>query len=245
MPARWGELWGIGWAGSEPSNGAMPEVDLAGEEHRYTSPTTHPEALQTTDAQRCIETQTDPELLLTNAFVAFELGRVAFMALGAGIIERIVTTLPVVDAISADGTVLFTLTNLDGQDPCLSELVHPTPGGPELRWRWRLLARGLPNGGPNPVVAPLGPVFASPGGADLIPPWDDLRYGTATQWGDHQQVVVTGRVLVSLWLELRLVPAPTPLVGGWAVRAGGRLQSYFSRAGRLGVALEHATKRIR
>lgn len=236
MPHRWRELWGLGWTGG-PQYGARPELDNQARAHQYQFPTTHPEAIGTYDVQRCISTT-----LLAAPVTAWELGRHSFPSRGTGIIERVITSIAEAIATDADGVPLVTFTLLDAQG-CREELIHPVPGAAALRWRWRLLARGANAGGP-PVLALAGPLLARSPGVDLVPPWRDLRYGEALTWGDHQQIVVTGPALVSLWLELELAPAPTPDLGGWIVRAGGRHAGFSNSPGVLGVALAHATRRL-
>lgn len=235
-PRAWQRLWGLAYPNMR---GADERASVISEQNQYTTPASSPERIETDDVQRCITATLD-----TTAFQAWELGRFPVMAFGAGIVERIVTAFPTIEALDDAGAVLLTFKNLDGLDPCARELVHPLEDVPALRWRWRLLTTSIPNSGPAPIRVPAGPVARSSVlGVDVTPPWDDLRYGSSFRWGDRQQIVIFGRQLVSLWLELSLSAAAAPSAGGWRVHAAGRIAGYQNPGGRLGAAERQAVFR--
>jgi len=231
-PRDWLQLWGTEYV--DPREGSVPQVPDLGEFARFTSPYSSPERLEMFDVQRC-----RAELVPSELGLVYEMARIPAQNFATTVLERIVTTMPTVSALDDQGEPIFTWTSstLDGQDPCLRLLEHPADGAGVLEWRWRVTARGLPWQGAPIAVYPVVAPWQVPG-VDVVPPWDDMRRGSSRRWGDRQQTVVQGPMLVSLWLELRGLP------DRWLVHAGGRLAGWSQSAGRMGAALRSATERI-
>lgn len=204
---------------------------------REAAPANASEALHPYDAQRCVDVDTGA---IVPSGVAFELAHYPIPTTSVGVVERLPTIFEEISALDANGDPIFSFAQINGERPCLRALRHPDPAGGELSWSWRITATTISSGGGPEVfgeyVGPTLPLAIE--GDDLIPVWDDLRYGIASRWGDRHQLLVSARSLVRLWVVLRGNP------NRWRVRVGGRLAGYWQSGGRRGAALVASTHRI-
>lgn len=230
---QWGypvskEIPPAGWG----FNGASQQLDTY---DKYTAPADASEVVHMLDQQRCVVV---PDGAIVPAGVAFELARIEHIPdTAVGVIERIPTVWPSAVALDAGGLPLFTYAALNGENPCRDELIHPTAGVGPLRWTFRVTLSHVPT-----FDAPMQPLQGPiPGrsvpGDDLLPPWQDLRYGTATPWGERQQLIVRTACAVRYWVVLS---GPQ---NRYAVTIGARLGGYWQLTGRRSAALKAATTR--
>jgi len=207
--------------------------------HRHVLPADTPERIRYWDELRCVDLP--PQRLVTTG-TAFELVRVHLQKFGTGVVERISTIFDDVTALDGEGVPLFSFGPLPGNQPCILPLAHPDPAAGVLAVQFRLVVSELPDfslgitAGVPPYQGPLPPA-AIPSDENLRPPWSELRQGYDVLWSDLLQHVVGVDCLVRLWIIVFAQP------NRWALRVGGRLAGYWNSAGRLGVALDAATRR--
>lgn len=202
---------------------------------RHTAPSDASEVIRSIDVQRCVTV--DPATIATTG-TAFELVRITNVpAAAAAVIER-VPTMWTATALDDAGNPALVYGRINGERPCLRELVHPDPAVAPLRWSYRITQTHMPTHG-APVTPYLGPIpsLAVPG-ADIISPWPDMRYGHASTWGDRQQLVVRPETQVRFFVVLS-GPADR-----YRVEVGARLAGYWQLGGRRGAALHGAITRI-
>lgn len=206
---------------------------------RVRNPAAASETLQAFDVQRCV-TVTEDQIVPTG--VAFELVRFdAVPGAAVGVVERLPSIFESVEAVDDQGVAIFSFGELNGENPCLSELVHPTPGIGSLTWRFSVTLTQRPfllAGGqlPTPYLGPLAPEQIQ--GGELLPSWADARNGTAVRWPDRRQLITPPRVMVRYWVTLF---GPQ---NAFRLRVGGRLGGYTQTGGRRGSAVAAATTRI-
>lgn len=201
------------------------------------NPASASETVRMFDRQRCIAV--DPDAI-TPEGVAFELVRYEIPTQAVGVVERIPTIFESVDALDVDGVPVFSYSQINGEQPCRSSLIHPDPDVDPLTWEWIVTRNVAPYttemGAPDPYLGPVSPLLI--GGDPMLPSWSDLRYGIASRWPDRQQWILTSRSVVRYWVVLR------GEAGRWGVRVGGRLAGYWQSGGRRGAAVFAATHRI-
>ncbi len=217
-------MWGL--------NGASEQLD---EYDQFYAPSEASEAVRPIVVQRCIDVA---EGDIVPGGAAFELTRIVNIPTASvGIVER-VPTMMTVEALDDDGFPIFTYANTNGEDPCLDRLVHPDGAVDNLTWAWRVVQNHVPaDGAPNlPLPGPVSPNAIA--GDDLLNPWNDMRYGDRSRWGDRQQFVVRSSTQVRYWVTFF---GP---VDRYRIRVGARLAGYYQLTGRRGAALEAVTDRI-
>lgn len=202
---------------------------------RHTAPSDASEVIRSIDVQRCVTV--DPATITVTG-TAYELVRVTNVpAAAAAVIER-VPTMWTASALDAVGVPVLDYSRINGQRPCLRELVHPDPAVLPLTWSYRITMTHMATHG-APVTPYLGPIPASAvPGEDILSPWPDMRYGHASPWGDRQQLVVRPQTQLRLFLILSGPPSR------YAVEVGARLAGYWQLGGRKGAALLGSITRI-
>ena len=207
-------------------------------QHKLTFPADSPERIRYYDELRCLDL---PPQSLTPQGTAFELVRVHLQKFGTGVVERMATIFEDVTALDAGGNPIFSFGSLIGLRPCIFPLQHPDPAAGTLSLQFRLIVSELPDvsralGNAAPYQGPV-PVAAIPPDENMRPPWTELRQGYVVRWADLLQHVTGLNAHVRLW---GVFFAQT---NRWRLRVGGRLSGYWNSAGRMGVALNNATRR--
>lgn len=209
-------------------------------EFRARFPDQSPERVEYRDAQRCVDV--DGSLLSPTVFRAWELARIPFLQFAIGIIERIATQLEVTALDVTTGDPIFTYSGLNGEDPCLDQLVHPDPAvANPLRFGWQLVATGaatLGAGDGQPTYPPLVVAGADIVRGAIVETWADMRNGYAT-FGviGEKQYLANSHQLMRLFARFSGDP------NVWQIRVGGRLSGFSQAAGPTGAALQSANQR--
>lgn len=208
-----------------------PATNVRGYADIHQTPSNAVEAVSFWDVQRCVDVAASA---IVPTGVAFELTRqVADMA-SASILERLPTTMRV-QALDDAGLPVVTYTGINGENPCLDELVHPDPLVAPLRWTFRVLVQHI-SARVQPMLGPVRPEVVV--GRDIVPPWSDMRYGTQSRWPDLQHVVIPTTCVVRYFIQL-FGPSSR-----YSVTVGGRLSGYTQACGREGRALMAVTTRF-
>lgn len=214
--------WGVG---QETAQLDAPE--------QFDSPASAAEVLHEYDVQRCIDI--NPGAIVATG-VAFELLRETVPNGSVSVLQYYPTTLEV-DALDENGDAIFTYSQLNGEEPCRSRVVHPDPLVGLLTWQWRITTTHNAAQGTSPALV----VGAAPGavpGDDIVQPWTDLRNGNQQWWPDRRQHPVMSRTIIRYFVALFGPP------DRYRVRVGGRLGGYWQIAGRRGAAVRSATERF-
>lgn len=202
---------------------------------QHQSPADASEVLRSWDVQRCVAI---PAATIVPTGVLFELVRFDRVPSAAvAVLENLPHIIESAVALDDAGQPQFVYSNLNGEEPCRTSLVHPNPLVAPLTWRWHVTATEVSTTGGqlSPLAGPTVPAAIE--GDDLVRPWADLRYGTAVRWGGDWQIVVRPRVVVRYWVEFF---GPT---NRYELRVGARLSGYTQLGGRRGAAIDAATTR--
>lgn len=193
------------------------------------------ETVRPYDVQRCVEIAASE---ITPAPLAWELVHVRIPSGSLCVIEDIPTIFDEVTALDGAGVAILTYAGLNGERLCLDELVHPDPLVTEpLRWRFHLeyIGDSYLQGTQLAYVGPVSPDQLV--GQQILPSWNDIRYGADNRWGESKQCLAPGQSIVRVWIE---ITGPTDR---FDVRVGARLGGFWQFGGRRGSALENATIR--
>lgn len=225
------EAFGPGWGINASSN----DLDFR---DQYAQPFAANEIIRKFDTQRCISI--DPVNIVPPG-VAYELVHWAIPTGAVGFIEQLPTIFEVT-ALDANGIPIFTYGELNGENLCIDELVHPDPAVLiPLKWQFRLVYTDSPSSDSPARNAPLNYRSAISadliGGQNIIPPYSDLRYGHRSDWGKSEQYAFPSSSVIRYWVVFY---GPTER---FRVRIGGRLSGFWQLAGRRSAALDSVITR--
>lgn len=245
---RWG--WPVGylpddivdrptsqWAkGPAQPWGASAATNLTGDFEQYDNPQASPERVQWIDRQRCVDV--DPAEV-SSFGVTYEIVRVDVPLGSVGVIERLPTVFTV-DALDEGGVPMFSYGAINGERPCLSELVHPDPAVTEpLTWRWELTEVATTSNADDNTIGYQGPVDPMQiQGDPLAERWSDLKWGTNARWADELQIVLAPHSQARLWVTFFGPP------NRFRINVGARIGGYRQSGGRRGAAVRAATQRM-
>lgn len=217
------QVWGMG-----------RETAQLDEFEKYDAPAAAAEVIHEFDRQRCL-----PNISANIEFAgrAYELTRFDLPTASVGVLEYIPTSMRV-EALNEAGEAIFSYSKINGEDPCINQLIHPTPGVTQLRWEWRIVTTH--NSG---IAIDVEDLLANipPGsipGDNIVEPWNDMRNGHASRNPDRRQHPVLPRMMIRYFVVLFGEPAR------WNIEIGARLGGYWQIAGRRGVAVDSATRRF-
>lgn len=153
------------------------------------------------------------------------------LAWGMLSIESVVGGL-LVDVLDEDGDIIETI-DIDGEDPCITAIVHPEAGVGPLRWEFHLTARDISGGEVDPIPGIQPRVL----GRTLIDDWPDARYGARRTYRTTPQILVGSYASAQVFATLI---GPTDR---YRVRVTTGLEGYLQAGGPTGAARNNAERR--
>lgn len=179
--------------------------------------------------------------------LAWELVRTDVSVFGTFILEKIATYLAAQALDSAGAPVGAPFVTGITTDPFLvNPIPHPEVGVGGLQFAWGLIQDQQPLMHAGDTLPPAFAVGAVPNSIPVgypipgIPPlWADLRYAWGTTYTEEHHIVLGGGN--SLLRLFAFLSSSSP--DRWAVKPGGLLAGYWQAAGRLGAALNAASRR--
>lgn len=226
------------YAANDPGWGLNQRTDAFDESDQYSNPSAASEAVQQFDIQRCVTV--DPSDITLDG-VLFEVLHWQVPSSSVGIVERLPTIFKSVTSLDAAGVEIFTHGNLNGLRPCVDSVPHSDALIASLQWRYFLTWTDRGSLQPVTVAGTLGyrgPVgLGQLAGNNVLPPWNDLRYGHNANQGSYEQWIFPPGCLVRYWVQ---VFGPTDR---FKVSLGARLVGFTQSCGRKGAALQSVLRR--
>lgn len=225
-------------AADDPNWGINQTSSVFDGSDQYANPAAASEVIQQWDIQRCVSVASSA---ITPDGVLFELLHWQVPAASVAIVERLPTILKEVTSLDGAGVPIFTHGSLNGSRPCVDSVPHANALIAPLQWRY--FFTWTDRGSLQPVTTTgtlnyAGPVSINQlAGNNVIPPWNDLRYGHDANQGSIEQFIFPPGCLIRYWV---LVTGPTDR---FDVQIGARLVGFNQSCGRKGAALDSVLRR--